>query len=273
MNEFTTIDNIKKAFSLLLDSYYSLNFDETQNTFYLINNITMQPVLNFDYDINSRKFSYYRLTVPKCDDIFEKFENIFTQFSDFKTCQMISDALFNHDLAKIVFKDPIVINSNVFIRSKTVSKRITLSPNFYYNDAWNMLFLEVGYIITEDFKIKPIIDLCINLRGFGKTRFLVDENSGKFVNMLDIMQYRLNTEHTGYRKTVTIYTTSLDVEKHRKINDNPRLVSLNDYINDFMINLSPELYSFYINYFKMSEIISESSGSINDFKVLEMLKV
>lgn len=270
MNEFTTIDNIKQAFSLILGDDYSLELVEDEKTFYLFNNVTMKKMLNFEYDKESRKFSYYRLTEFEFGDTAN---SIFTQFSDFKTCQMISDAFFNHEIAKIVFKDPIVFDEKTFYRSKNLGKQITLSPNFYYLNAWNMIFLEMGYVVTEDFKIKPIIDLCINLRGFGKTRFLVDENSGKFINLLDTTHYRLCTEHPDLSNTVISVISSAYVMRNRKINDDPTLVNLNDYIHDFMSKLSTELYSFYVNQFNLVGISSEAKGSLNDFKVLEMLKV
>lgn len=271
MNEFTTVDNIKKAFSLLLGGFYTLDFDEQKKTFYLINNTTMQSVLNFEYDKESRKFSYYTLTEPEFG---YQLQNIFHTFNEFPTCQLISDTFFNHDLAQILFKDPIVFSSNTFQRAKTVGKSIKLSPNFYYQNAWNVIFVELGYVLTEELKIKPIIDLCINLRGFGKTRFLVDEHSGQFVNLLDTTHYRLFTEMPGTSNTTISCTHSADVLViNRAINSKSSLVSIRDYIDDFMIKVSPELYTFYINQFNLSGAISEAKGNLNDFKVLEMLKV
>lgn len=270
MNEFTTIDSIKQAFSLILGDGYSLEFDVDKKTFYLFNNLTMKKMLNFEYDKDSRKFSYYILTET---EFAETASSIFTQVSEFKTCQMISDAFFNHKIAKILFKDPIVFDEKTFYRSKNLGKQIKLSPNFYYSNAWNMIFVEMGYVVTENFKIKPIIDLCINLRGFGKTRFLVDEDSGKFINLLDTTHYRLCTEHPDLSNTVISILSSADVVLNRRINDNPTLVNLKDYIHDFMTKLSTELYPFYVNQFNVVGISSEANGSINDFKVLEMLKV
>jgi len=270
MNEFTTIDSIKQAFSLILGDDYSLDFHEDKQTFYLFNNVTMSKVLNFGYDSETHKFSYYKLTDP---DFRETANSIFTQFDSFKTCQMISDSLFNHEISKIIFKDPIFFEADTFNRSKIVGKRITLSPMFYYTNAWNMLFTELGYVVTEDFKIKPIIDLCINLRGFGKTRFFIDEHSGQFVNLLDTNHYRLNTEHPDLSTTTISIISSVDIVRNVAINKNPTLVGLNDYINDFMNKLTPELYTFYVNQFNVAGISSEANGSINDFKVLEMLKV
>lgn len=270
MNEFTTIDSIKQAFSLILGDGYSLEFDADERTFYLFDNLTMKQMLSFEYDKESRKFSYYRLTEYEFG---ETANSIFTQVSEFKTCQMISDAFFNHEIAKIVFKNPIVFDDKTFYRSKNLGKQITLSPNFYYSNAWNMIFVEMGYIVTEDFKIKPIIDLCINLRGFGKTRFLVDEVAGKFTSLLDTTHYRLCTEHPDLSNTVVSIISSADVVLNRRINDNPTLVNLNDYIHDFMTKLSTVLYPFYVEHFNLLGISSEANGSLNDFKVLEMLKV
>lgn len=271
MNTFTTIDTIKESFRLMLGDDYSLDFYEDQKTFYLFNNITMSKVLNFEYDNETRKFSYYKLTDS---DFRETADSIFTQFDSFKTCQMISDSFFNNELSKIIFKDPIVFSSNTFQRAKTVGKSIKLSPNFYYQNAWNVIFVELGYVLTEELKIKPIIDLCINLRGFGKTRFLVDEHSGQFVNLLDTTHYRLFTEMPGTSNTTISCTHSADMLViNRSINSQPNLVSIRDYIDDFMIKVSPELYTFYINQFNLSGAISEATGNLNDFKVLEMLKV
>jgi hypothetical protein len=270
MNTFTNIDTIKEAFRLMLGDDYSLDFYEDQKTFYLFNNMTMSKVLNFEYDNETRKFSYYKLTDS---DFRETADSIFTQFDSFKTCQMISDSFFNNELSKIIFKDPIFFDSDTFNRSKIVGKRITLSPIFYYMNAWNMLFVELGYVVTEDFKIKPIIDLCINLRGFGKTRFLVDEDSGQFVNLLDTNHYRLHTDNPALSTTTISIISSADIVRNVAINKNPNLVGLNDYINDFMNKLTPELYNFYVNQFNVVGSSSEANGSINDFKVLEMLKV
>jgi hypothetical protein len=270
MNEFTTIDSIKQAFSLILGDDYSLDFHEEQKTFYLFNNMTMSKVLNFAYDSETCKFAYYKLTDS---DFREKADSIFTQFNSFKTCQMISDSFFNHELSKIIFKDPIFFDVDTFNRSKILGKRITLSPIFYYTNAWNMLFVELGYVVTEDFKIKPIIDMCINLRGFGKTRFFVDEDSGQFVNLLDTNHYRLHTDNPALSTTTISIISSADIVRNVAINKKTTLVGLNDYINDFMKKLTHELYTFYVNQFNVVGMSIEANGSINDFKVLEMLKV
>jgi hypothetical protein len=270
MNEFTTVDNIKQAFSLILGDDYSLNFYEDQKTFYLFNTVTMKRMLTFEYDKESRKFSYYILTDY---DFADTASSIFKQVMEFKTCQMISDAFFYHEISKIIFKDPIVFDEKTFHRSKNLGKQIKSSPNFYYRNAWNMIFVEMGYIVTENFNIKPIIDFCINLRGFGKIRFFVDEDAGTFTKLLDTTHYNLCTEQPDLSNTVGSIISSADVGVKDSVNDEPTLVNLNDYIQDFMIKLSTELYPFYVNQFNLVDISSEANGSLNDFKVLEMLKV
>lgn len=269
MNELTTVENIITAFQLRLGDAYSLSFYEMNGMFQLMNNVTSKVLLRFSYDSEVRKFDYYTLID---NTFFEQAESIFTQFKELDTCQKISNSLFDHELSKIILKDPIVFGSSFLDGAKIAGKRITFTPSFYYNNAWNMIFIETGYVITPEFKIKPIIDMVINFRGFGKARFFVDEYSGEIVSILDETEYQLNTNRPALSKIATNTQSSAYYMKATVIEDIDGSSTLPEYMDNFICRVANKLYHFYI---ETNDIIvtSEANGTLDDFKVLEMLKV
>lgn len=268
MYEFTTVDNITKAFQLKLGMDYSIYFDVNRNLFTigtLYNNL-----ISFEYDLDTMTFSYFKTDSFFCGSVMDKFTDLFSTFTHLDTCQKITDTFFNHDISKIIFRDPVVHDIKNMNGSKSMGRIITLSPKFTFPNSWNMIFIKQSYIITEDFNIAPVIDLLFNLRGFAKTRFFVDENTGTFVNILQETNFTLNEDAVFLNNL-----TQQSIEKNKgiikttTIGPNPHS-NMIDCINDFMSILSVQMYIFYINKFKTEELASECSGTADEFKVLEM---
>lgn len=268
MNELTTVDNIITAFHLRLGDDYSLTFDEMNGMFQLMNNITSKVLLRFSYDSEVRKFDYYTLID---NNFFEQAESIFTKFNNLDTCQKIVNVLFDHDISKIIFKNPVVLDSSAIDGLKIMGKSISLTPHFYYKNAWNMIFVETGYVITPEFKIKPIMDMAIVFRGFGKARFFVDEHSGKVVSILDETEYHLNTDRPALSKISTKPQSSAYYMKATAIGNIDSSSHLLQHMDNFIGEIATKLYHFYIKSNGMNPD-SEATGTLDDFKVLEMLK-
>jgi hypothetical protein len=269
MNELTTVDNIITAFKLRLGDDYSLSFDEMNGMFQLMNNVTSKVLLRFSYDSEVRKFDYYSLID---NTFFEQAESIFTQFKELNNCQKISNALFENELSKVILIEPIIFGSSFLEGAKITGKRITFKPSFYYKNAWNMIFIETGYVITPEFKIKPIIDMVINFRGFGKARFFVDEDSGEIVSILDETEYHLNTDRPALSKIAAKTQSSAYYMKATAIENIEGSSHLRQYVDNFIGEVAAKLYHFYIETNGI-HTISEATGTLDDFKVLEMLKV
>lgn len=266
MNELTTVDNIINAFQLRLGDDYSLSFDEHNGMFQLMNNVISKVLLRFTYDSEVRKFDHYTLIDH---DFFEQAESIFTQFKQLDTCQKIVNLLFEHDISKIVFKNPVVLDASAIDGRKIMGKSISFTPNFYYKNSWNMVFVETGYVITPELKIKPIMDMVIVFRGFTKARFFVDEHSGEISSILDETEYHLNTDRPALSRISTKKQSSAYYMKATTIKSS---IHLRQYMNNFICETAAKLYHFYIETNGINTT-TDATGTLDDFKVLEMLKV
>lgn len=274
MNKFTRFDTIKDAFHRKFGDGYQLTSSETGRELSLTRLSDNVVSLRFDYDIETHKVSYPKFIEPSIQHIIE---SMFFLFDKVPISNYISNLFFENPLARILFKDPVSFD-NFVGQTSIMGKRMTLKPAFQYENAWNLMFVEMGYFLKEDFTFKAVVDLSINMPLFGSAHFFVDEiNEDCFIYDMRIsgsMVLRNNASDLVSYKPALLqldkenYCSTIQITK----NETSLIVSI---INEFMVLLTPVLYNFYLDKFKFSEdlIKQNINVTIDDFIVLEMLKI
>lgn len=274
MNKFTTLDTIKEAFRRQFGDGYQLTCSETGREFSLIRLSDNTTSLRFEYDIETHRMSY-----PKVIDMSlqNTIESMFVLFDKMTISNYISTLFFEHPLARILFKDPVSFD-NFVGQTQIMGKRMTLTPAFRYENAWNLMFVEMGYFVKEDFTLQAVVDFSINMPLFGCAHFFVDEiNEECFIYDMGVSG---STVFRNNASDLVSYKPSLlQVDKENSCsviqiikNDPVGMVSV---INEFMVLITPVLYNFYLDRFKFNnDVIKQNINvTIDDFRVLEMLKI
>jgi len=266
MNEFTTVDNIKEAFKRVMGEQYVFSYIEEDSSFRVFLKGDSKLLLKFEYDKNLCKVLGYLFVDPS---IKEQVDLLFVKFDDFSNCQYITNAFFEQPISKIIFREPVCLEKGMLAQYRSSAQKITMASNFSYRNAWNMINLEQSYVITEDFKIKPIIDLSFNIRDFGFVRFFVDEKNNECLfisNSID--NYKGSLPYLNARTHISFYLDrkikTIQIDKNEKNED------IDYFINLFIETMTPKLYQFFLTKFN---IISDeqSVGSVDDFRILEIL--
>jgi len=260
MSEFIAFDSIKEIFHRQFGDKYQLVYSNQFKNLNLVRLSDNTVLFTIEYDNETNKLSSPKVLDDSLKDIMEA---MFPTFEQMTISNYITTIFFEHPLVKIIFKDP--VNFDDFCGKRNImGKRITLNSKFQYRNAWHLIFVEMVYFINKDFTIKPVVDFNINMLFFGQARIFIDEVNKEF------LLFSKKSEDVIKPSVLEIEN---DGEFIKFFDDNS--IDIISFIDKFMLLTAPVIYNFYLDKFNITDHFLDqySTISINDFKVLEMLKV